>query len=191
MRGKPGDRDREVSPSKAPGPGGAAKKRIGEKESQQSALRLEDWSKFKAQMALNRQADDYPVGWAGDPKDLKRRQALWAERAAGPDQEKDEEMDVADTNVPAWKQASAPRRRPLRPSKLSSLSLRRPRARERLAPSHVRGRTAGDPRASMRPADWHSRHPRRLACLSGGRGRRSGRTQRVRARLRQASAGVR
>ena len=104
MRGKPSGRSEDrPAPKKLTGPGGAAKKRMGQKEFQETALRLEDWSKFKAQLTLQRQADDYPVGWAGDPKDLKKKQALWAEKLANPEEE-EEELNVADTNIAEWKQ---------------------------------------------------------------------------------------
>ena len=104
MRGQPGKRSDET-PKRSAGPGGAAKKRMGERAFQESALRLEDWSKFKAQLALERKSEDYPVGWAGDAKDLKRMQAKWAERAESSAAEAEQDMGVTDTNVAEWKQA--------------------------------------------------------------------------------------
>jgi hypothetical protein len=107
---------------------------MGEKEFEKATIRLEDWAKLKAQLTLNRQSESYPSGWAGDLKELKRKQALW--NAENPDAVEEEEMDVKDTNVAAWKQV--PARSPL--PKLSAFFVRERSGRLRVHTAAVRTR---------------------------------------------------
>ena len=101
MRSRRRPEDSSQENKKTAGPGGAAKKRMGEREHERVVIKFEEWAQFKEQLAQERVRDG--SAWAGDEAQLKLMQERWnADRTSSASEDEDA-MDVGDTNLPKWK----------------------------------------------------------------------------------------